>query len=164
MQTEVKIRERDRTTVLAKRADVRVPEIPATLGASFGDVYGYLGGLGIRPSEPPFVIYHGMPGPFGLPFEIEICAPLPGPVDPPEGWRLLDLPAGLFASVVHVGSYETVGAAYDELGAWITEHGYAIHGAPREVYLSEPGTPPAETRTVVEFPVTKARIAEVAGA
>ncbi|HEX7951159.1 MAG TPA: GyrI-like domain-containing protein [Candidatus Limnocylindrales bacterium] len=164
MQTEVKLRERGRATVLARRADVRVREIPALLGSSFGQVYGYLGGLGIRPSEPPFVIYHGMPGPFGLPFEIEVCAPIPGPVDPPEGWRLLDLPAGILASIVHIGPYETLGAAYDELEAWIAEHGYAVHGAPREVYLSEPDTPPAEIRTVVELPVTKTRVAEPAGA
>lgn len=156
MQTEVKLRERGRAIVLAKRANVRVREIGPTLGAAFGQVYGYLDNLGVRPTAPPFVIYHGMPGPFDLPFEIEICAPLGGPIDPPEGWRLLDLPAGIFASVVHVGSYETVGAAYDELEAWIAEHGYAIHGAPREVYLSEPGTAPAETRTVVELPVARA--------
>lgn len=163
MQTEVKVRERGRTTVLAKRADLRVREIPALLGSSFGQVYGYLDGLNVRPTEPPFVIYHGMPGPFDLPIEIEICAPLPAPVDPPEGWRLLDLPAGIFASIVHVGSYDTLGAAYDELDAWIAEHGYAVHGAPREVYLSEPGTLPAETRTVVEYPVAKAGVAEPAG-
>ena len=156
MQTDVKLRERGRVTVLAKRTDVRVRDIAATLASSFGDVYAYLGNLGVRASEPPFVIYHGMPGPFDLPFEIEICAPLPGPIDAPDGWRLVDLSAGIFASIVHVGPYDSVGAAYDELGAWISEHGFAIHGAPREAYLSEPGTPPAETRTVVEYPVAPA--------
>ncbi|MBI3750192.1 MAG: GyrI-like domain-containing protein, partial [Chloroflexi bacterium] len=49
-----------------------------------------------------------------------------------------------------------LGAAYDVLEAWIAEHGYAIHGAPREVYLSEPGTPTTQTRTVVELPVAPA--------
>jgi AraC family transcriptional regulator len=166
MQTEGKVRERDRATVLARRTDVRLTDIGPVISSSFGQVYGYLGTHEVVPTEAPFVIYHGMPGPLDTPFEIEICAPIPRPIDPPEGWTLTELPAGMFASIVHIGPYQSLGAAYDELEAWIAEHGYAISGPPREVYLSEPGTPPAQTRTVVEFPVALAsgRVPEVAGA
>ena len=153
MQTEVKLRERGRTTVLARRVNVRVSEIGRVISTSFGEVYGYLGAHDIPPAGEPFLIYHGMPGPFDAPFEVQICAPVARPVDPPQGWLLEELPAGTFASIVHVGPYDSLGAAYDELEAWIPEHGYAIKGPPREAYLSEPETPPAETRTVVEFPV-----------
>jgi effector-binding domain-containing protein len=166
MQTAVKVRERDGTTVLARKTDVRLSDIGRVISSSFAQVYGYLGAHQVATTEAPFVIYHGMPGPLDTPFEIEICAPISRPIDPPDGWTLTQLPAGTFASIVHVGPYDSVGAAYDELEAWIAEHGYAIHGAPREVYLSEPGTPPADTRTVVEFPVALAsgRVPEVAGA
>jgi effector-binding domain-containing protein len=60
----------------------------------------------------------------------------------------------MFASTLHVGPYDTLGQAYDGLDAWLADHGYAKAGPPREVYLSEPSTPPAATRTVIEVPVT----------
>jgi effector-binding domain-containing protein len=131
---------------------VRLASIGAAIGAGFAEVYGFLGPHAVASGEP-FVIYHGAPGPGDRPFEIEICAPIARRVDPPAGWTVIELPAGTFASVVHVGAYDTLGTTYDELERWIAGQGLAIAGPPREVYLSEPSTPPADTRTVVEFPV-----------
>jgi effector-binding domain-containing protein len=48
-----------------------------------------------------------------------------------------------------------VGAAYEALTAWIAEHGRAIDGPPREIYLTDPDeTPnPADNVTEVQFPI-----------
>jgi effector-binding domain-containing protein len=46
-----------------------------------------------------------------------------------------------------------VGSAYDELTAWIASEKLAIAGPPREAYRSDPSSPPAQIRTVIEFPV-----------
>jgi effector-binding domain-containing protein len=54
-----------------------------------------------------------------------------------------------------VGPYDTVGAAHGTMDAWLGAHGYVAVGPPREVYLSEPGTPPAEVRTVIEVRVAE---------
>ncbi len=153
MDTEVKVRNRDALTVLSRRRNVTLADIGTTVGTALGEVYHHLEALGVRATDAPFVMYHGMPGPENGPFEIEICAPLPRPVDPPPEWRLVELPAGLFASVVHEGSYATLGETYESLGAWIPAHEYVVAGPPREVWLSGPSTPPEQTRTVVEFPV-----------
>ena len=152
MQTDFKVRPRPETIVLAKSLEVRLADLPSTIGSSFGEVYAYLGQRRAAAGEP-FIVYWGRPGPGDAPFRIEISAPIDRPLDPPPGWACTTLPAGRFASVLHVGPYDTLGVAYDDLTAWIGRQGLAIAGPPREVYLSEPGTPPGETRTVVEFPV-----------
>jgi effector-binding domain-containing protein len=139
-------------TVVSKHTTVQLADIGAVIGASFTEAYGALGPTGAASSEP-FIIYHGSPNGEDRPFEIEICAPISHVVPAPQGWTVIELPGGTFASVLHVGAYDSLGTAYGELEAWIGRTGFAIVGPPREVYLSEPSTPPAETRTVVEFPV-----------
>jgi len=84
---------------------------------------------------------------------MEICAPVARTTDPPAGWQMQELPASTFVTLLHVGPYDTIGAAYDSLTAWIGAHDLAIAGPPREVYLSEPETPPEQIRTILEFPV-----------
>jgi effector-binding domain-containing protein len=156
MEHEVKVREREGTLVVSRRLSVRLSEIGAVLGRSFGEVYGHLGASGGESAGPPFIIYHGTPV-GDEPFELEVCAPVARHTSAPEGWQVQELPAGTFVTLLHVGPYETVGAAYGTLTEWIGAHELAIAGPPREVYLSGPETPPAEIRTVIEFPVVGQR-------
>jgi effector-binding domain-containing protein len=162
MGHEVKVGRRGVALVVAKRVPVTLAEIGRVIGTSFGEVYGHLGGHGDVPAGPPFIIYHGTPA-SGEPFEIEICAPVAAAVDPPSGWQLRELPAGTFATLLHVGPYDTIGAAYAEILAWPGANGYAVAGPPREVYLSEPETPPDQIRTIVELPVTEVSAPVAAG-
>jgi effector-binding domain-containing protein len=155
MDIEVKVRSREAALALTKQVHVRIPEIGQVISTSFGEVYGYLGAHRVTPHDPPFIIYLSMPAP-GRAFDVEICAPISHPIDPPLGWKLTELPAGTFASTLHVGPYDSIGQVYDDLDAWFRDHGYAKAGPPREVYLSEPSTAPELIRTVVEFPVTPA--------
>lgn len=156
MVHEVKLRERDAALVVSKRLPVRLSGIGDALGRAFGEVYGHLGAAGAVAGGPPFVIYHGHPV-ADEPFDIEICAPVTQVANPPGGWQMQELPAGSFVSLLHVGPYETLGIAYDTLTGWVRAHDLVIAGPPREVYLSEPGTPPEAVNTVVEFPVMRAR-------
>ena len=152
MGEEVRIGRRDAVLIVSKRASARLSEIGPVIGRAFGEAYGYLSARGIETAGPPFVIYHGMPV-ADDPFDVEICAPVARTTDPPTGWQVRELPAGTFATLVHVGPYDTLGAANDRLAAWIGDHALAIAGPPREAYLSEPDTPPEQIRTTVEFPV-----------
>lgn len=163
MEREVKVGPRDAITVVSKRMPVRLSAIGPAMGAAFGEVYGFLGARGIAPFGPPFVIYHGTPSEDD-PFDIEICAPVSGAADAPPGWQVQVLPAGTFVTLLHVGPYDTVGAAYATLSAWVGAHGLVFAGPPREVYLSEPSTPPDQIRTIIEFPVFAAGVAAAAGA
>ncbi|MBP1705767.1 MAG: transcription activator effector binding [Chloroflexi bacterium] len=155
MEREVKVGPRDAITVVSKRVPVRLSEIGPVMGAAFGEVYGFLGARGIAPFGPPFVIYHGMPS-GDDPFDIEICAPVGGAAGAPSGWQVQVLPAGTFATLLHVGPYDTIGVAYATLTEWIGAQGMSFAGPPREVYLSPPETPPDQIRTIIEFPVSEA--------
>jgi effector-binding domain-containing protein len=154
MAGEVKVEHREAIAVVSKRALVTLSGIGNVIGTSFQEVYGALAAHGMSPAGPPFVIYHGTPE-GGTPFEIEVCAPVVRGDGAPAGWQVRELPAGTIASLVHAGPYETLGTAYDAIEAWIQAHGFAVAGPPREIYLSEPGTPPEQVQTVVEFPVAE---------
>lgn len=49
--------------------------------------------------------------------------------------RVHELPAGLVASTIHHGSYETIGDAHEAVLAWLEANDYRINGADREIYL-----------------------------
>lgn len=155
MDSEVKVGRREATLVMSRRIPVTLSQIGEVIRQSFGEVYGYLGANRVPPMGPPFVIYHGMPD-ADRPFDMEVCAPIAGAVEAPTGWQVQELPAGQFATLTHVGPYDTVGTAYESLGTWIGEHGMIVSGPPREVYLSPPETPPDQIRTIIEFPVAEA--------
>lgn len=157
MEHPVHVVDRPALRVVAKRLQADLAAIGPTLAQSFGEIFATISAGRAEPAGPPFVIYHSMPVP-GEPLDIEVCAPVVGPLEPPAPWRSVELPAGTFASQMHVGSYESVGATYELLAAWIHENGLAIAGPPREVYLSPPSTPTERTQTIVEFPVTRAPV------
>jgi AraC family transcriptional regulator len=157
MEHEVKVGHRDAILVISRRMPVRLSGIGPAMAQAFGEVYAYAGSHGAQPSGPPFVIHHGMP--FGDdPFDIEVCAPGARAVGAPEGWAVAELPAGTFATLLHVGPYDTIGDAYAAMMAWVEASGVTVVGPPREVYLSEPGTPPEQVRTIIEFPVSEAPV------
>ena len=61
------------------------------------------------------------------------------------------------ATAMHRGPYESIKPTYDALTSWIAEQGYAITGAPVEVYYSDTASTPAdEYLTEVRFPVREA--------
>lgn len=157
MEHEVHVVDRPALRVAAKRVSVAIETIGPTLAQSFNEVYGAIAAAGAEAAGPPFVIYHSMPSP-GQPLVIEICAPVSGPFEPREPWRLLVLPAGTFVSQMHVGPYDTVGETYTTLSEWVPAHGLAIAGPPREVYLSDPATPPDQIQTIIEYPVLRAPV------
>jgi len=162
METEVKVGRRDAALVMSRRMPVRLSGIGEAIGGAFQEVYGHLGRAGVQPAGPPFIIYHGVPS-GDQPFDIEVCAPIARTAAAPEGWQVQELPAGTFATLVHVGPYDTVGSSYEAISAWIGAHGFVVAGPPREVYLSPPTTPPDQIRTIIEFPVSEAVAPVAAG-
>jgi effector-binding domain-containing protein len=56
-------------------------------------------------------------------------------------------------SLLQVGPYESLVEAYEAIERYLAEQGLETAGPPREIYLSEPEVPPAETRTLVEQPI-----------
>lgn len=154
MEHAVKVEERPALLVVSKRLPVRITDMGPLFGSSFGEIYAHLGARNVQPAGEPFVIYYEMPN-GDKPIDIEICAPVTQTIDAPRGWKVRQLPAGTFASLVHVGPYDTVGEAYTAMRRWFDTHDLVVSGPPREVYLSPPETPPDQIRTVIEFPVVE---------
>ena len=153
MTEEPSLSQRDQLLTLTKHVRVEMTTIGAQISRAYAEAYPSLESVHVVPAGPPFVIYPEEPTAEGQ-FAVDICAPVRGEIAPPRGWSLEQLPAGEFASIVHVGPYDSLGAAYAALHGWIDEHHLVVTGAPREVYLSPPDTAPGEIRTVVEFPVS----------
>jgi effector-binding domain-containing protein len=162
MKPNVKVEERGPILVVSRRVPARVSEMGGVLGSSFSEIYGHLEARGVEPAGEPFVIYYDMPE-NDKPIDIEICAPVARAIEPPRGWKVRELPAGTFAVLVHVGPYDTLGAAYQSIARWIGDHDMVVAGPPREIYLSGPDTPPDQIKTVVEFPVVELGAAVAVG-
>ena len=65
-----------------------------------------------------------------------------------------ELPGGMWATLINVGPYDTVGPAYETLTKAIAERGSAISGPAHEFYLDGPETPPDKIRTQIAFPIS----------
>jgi len=69
--------------------------------------------------------------------------------------RMVDVPAGEYACLVHEGHYSTLGKTYGAVMEWMKENGRTMADKPcYEVYLNTPrDTAPDDLRTEVRIPV-----------
>lgn len=105
---------------------------------------------------PPFAIYYNEPfNPDDIDVEMGVPIAVNATLAETAQVARRELPGGPVAFTFHVGPYETIGAAYAALYAWLEEHGHRPLGPPREIYLVGPGqgTKPAELRTEIDLPI-----------
>ena len=131
----------------------------AQIPAAFGRLYRWVAARGLAPAGAPSGVYLTDPAAGEERASWELRAPLAGdardaPVDA-AGCGVKHVAAQLVASAIHRGPYERIAPAYAELAAWIRARGYVVAGAPEELYLSEPSTPPEESLTEIRFPIAK---------
>ena len=143
--------ERSAQPVLSIRARTPVQDLPALFGKVYGTIGQYLGELRQQPAGAPFTAYYNMDM---QDLDVEIGFPVAGPL-PGKGEVMAgEIPAGRYAACLHIGPYNAIGAAYDALQVWLTEHGYEAMGVSYEFYLNDPQqVPPQELQTQVLFPV-----------
>ncbi len=119
---------------------IRVTTTPAELGQVLGEVlpeaWGYLRDRGIHPAGPPFARYleYGEDR-----VDVEAGLPVAEAVAGEGRISAGERPGGEVAFAWHVGSYDTLSAAYEALEAWIGDQGRKPVGAPWEVYWTDPG-------------------------
>ena len=143
-----------RRFVLFRHRVVAESELGPTIRDAFGELYACVEASGANPGGPPFVIYHSGSQP-GVRWDIDICAPVAAPMVAPPCFEYLEMPSCIVVSLLHVGPYDTLGEAYAQIETYVAEHGLAKAGPPREFCYSEPEVPPAETRTLIEWPVNQ---------
>lgn len=136
---------------LTHRMRVTMPTIAERIGAGFGVLMGHAAKTGAQWAGPPFILYPEM---CEDEYEIVLCMPVVPGATGGEGVGLEEIPGGRAATTMHVGPYREVGKAYAALQTWMTDSGCHPGGAPREVYLNDPGdVPEDELLTEIDWPI-----------
>lgn len=122
----------------------------------FDEVCDYLCQSGVLLTKPGIALYHEATDSDESTY-VEAAMPLPKRVKGSERVRVCELPGiKSAASVVHQGSFTTLGNAYQAILNWIQYNGFQTTGPTRELYLSyrRHGNPD-QYITEIQIPVTK---------
>jgi len=134
-----------------------IPSMQA-IGSLFGEAFGFLGQHRVAPVGPPVAIYYDQEF-RETDADVEVAIPVAQPLPKSGTMVARELSAvETMACAVHQGSYETIGASYGQVMAWIEANGYRMCGPVREVYIQGPesGQDPSAYVTEIQVPVEKA--------
>ena len=129
------------TTVPTARIRLTIPrsEIRNVMGPGIGELMAVLGAQGIALAGP-WLTHHLRMDPST--FDFEICVPVTRPVTATGRVEPGQLPAATVARTVYHGGYEGLGAAWQELDAWIVAQGRIPGHSLWEVYRTDPHSNP----------------------
>lgn len=151
----------DTTDTMVVRLTTPVSELSTIMGRVYGAIWGRLQSQGLVSSGPPFALYHNMDMEA---LDVEIGFPIaPGDVEKaraatgqvgPDAVTLGTIPGGRVVTDIHTGSYETIGATYEAMSAYVGEQGLQPADWVYEFYLNSPqDTAPEDLKTEIRFPV-----------
>jgi effector-binding domain-containing protein len=131
------------------RSEIQKEMVPARQ-----ELFTTLAAQGIEPSGPWFS-HHLRIDPAVWDFEVGV--PVRAPVTPAGRVTGSRLPAARVARTVYRGGYEGIGAAWGELGAWISREGLKTAENLWEIYAAGPesGSDPAAWRTELYRPLAE---------
>ena len=150
---EPKIEQRSTQPYAGIRETTAPDGIPAVVDAGFPELFGWLAERGLEPAAAPFIRYHAL----GETLDLELGVPLAATVE--SGGRVApgELPAGRWATTVHVGPYGGLQAAWDAFGTWVREQGAepdadgATYRGFVEHYRTDPSTGPDSAKWETEL-------------
>jgi len=150
MTYQFEIKERAAQPTLFMRDTCAVQDLPTFFGKTYGAVIQYLTSLGVQPCGAAYCIYFNMDmQALDIQAGFPVAHPVPGQGELEAG----EIPAGRFATGMHIGPYDQMAPFYDALNAWVTAQGEEVTGIAYEWYYSGPETPPQEVKTEVWFPL-----------
>ena len=144
--TDITIVEIPSQTVLGiRRRGFYREQIPAMIM----ELFLYIEREGIENAGMPIFICHEMTpedamraaeeGNADIEVAIPVAAPIAITAEGPDGMTCYELPGATMVKAVHKGPYATEEATYNEVFAWMAEHGREVTGPIREVYINDPG-------------------------
>jgi effector-binding domain-containing protein len=149
MPATPQITERAAQSYVAIRADVTMQQLPG-LADRLGEVFGWLAAQAIVPAGPPFFRYHVIDMERQL--QVEAGVPVPTAVEGDDRMTAGVLPAGRYATAIHVGHYDGLIGAVDNLLQWAEAQGLEWDksaaedgerwGCRLEIYLTDPAEEP----------------------
>ena len=151
MNAPCKIERRPVQPIASVRTRTPVTGLATVLGPLYGKVMAYVSEQGAAPTGAPFVAYYNMDM-----ADLDIAVGVPVDRILPSRGDIIgsELPAGDYATCLHVGPYDQVGSAYAALEAFVQEQGRTASGVAYEFYFNSPEeTPPEQLQTLVMFPL-----------
>jgi AraC family transcriptional regulator len=138
--------------ILGIRATTTMDKLAQLMGPLFGEVHGYMQRHGQAPAGMPLARYHSMDGDT---VDLECAIPVASPMAGTDRIQSCELPAGTVATVTHLGPYDNLPGTWAALTEWMKSEGLEAAGAPWEVYVTDPGAEPDQSkwRTDIFFPV-----------
>jgi effector-binding domain-containing protein len=158
MATTPEITERAEQPYVAIKADVTMEQLSG-LADQLGEVFGWLAGRGVAPAGAPFFRYHVIDM-AGL-LTVEAGVPVPAPVEGDGRVVAGVLPAGRYGTALHLGPYDGLVGAVDNLLQWADAQGLEWDrssaddgehwGCRLEIYLTDPRQQPDPAKWETEL-------------
>jgi effector-binding domain-containing protein len=142
------LEERSALPYVGIRRTVTRDGLTEAIDRDFPALFGWLGEHGVAPSGPPFIRYLAVDMEREL--EIDLGVPVVEEVSGDELVRRGRLPAGRYATLVHVGPYGGLRAAHEALQEWAEEQGFAW-GERVETYVTDPSREPDSAKWETEL-------------
>lgn len=152
MKVECTTTELEAQSIVGVRTTIELAEIAGVMGRLFPELFKYLQKHGHSPAGMPLTRYHVMEA---STVELECALPIAAPIAGTDRIRCGELPSGTMATVTHVGPYHDLPTTWAALTAWMHSEGLEPAGVPWEVYVTDPGAEPDQSkwRTDIFFPV-----------
>ena len=152
MSREFETKQVEAKPIVGIRTTTTMEKITEVMGPLFGEVHGYMQQSGREPAGMPFTIYYAMDG---NTLDLECGMPVASPMDGGGRVKAGELPEGKVATVTHMGPYDELPQTWAALMEWMGAQGLQPAGAPWEVYVTDPGAEPDQSkwRTDIFFPV-----------
>jgi DNA-binding transcriptional MerR regulator len=152
MSYEIEVKELAPATVAGMTFDTTPDTIGPDSGRAYQRLYEILGKEGVTPIAPPRLLYHEMNEDA---WKIETCVPIAGTAPKSEELTTHEDPGGRAVTTLHVGPYDELGIAWDELRRFVRDKGYETASAPYDVYLNDPNEikDPAKFETELVWPI-----------
>jgi effector-binding domain-containing protein len=149
---EVQLRQHESIPVAVVRRQARANELSRLVPECCGIVWNALRAQQIRGGRHIAIYWDD-----GI--RVEIGAEVNGPFAEQDELVRSATPAGLVASVIHMGPYGGLAAAHDAVQAWCSAHSHRLAGPNWEIYghwKTEWDTDPSQIRTDVFYLVSAA--------
>lgn len=128
-------------------------DISEKLGALYGEIGQVMGTAGATQAGAPFAIYHKVEKTpdGGMKFWLEAGIPVDKEVKSSGRVNYWEMPGGNVVKAWHYGSYESTEQTHETIDAWMKANNKAMAGAPWEVYVTDPGKEPDQSKWLTEI-------------
>lgn len=152
MTYTIEMKDRPAQRTLAIRTHSPVQDLPVVIPQTMQKIGDYLAQTKQSTNDIPFVGYYNMDM---QNLDVEIGFLSSGNASGQGSIQTGTIPAGKAATVMHIGSYATIGNAHEFLHKWMEANGYQSVNGYYEIYLNDPADTPEDQLKTEIFTLVK---------